>query len=418
MVIMVTNLVIHDNSFKLLSLYIFCSQKLKMVPTRQEKEKLILDLYNQGKTYQQIASIARVSVRDIKPVLEKAEKERERELGITTQEGKENDSNNHQPQKSSVASQAYRLFSEGKSPLQVAVELNLREAEATKYYREHWKLKQLYNLNLIYEDIKNDIFPLAKLYRRIKIVGIRTEQAVNLIKMAKYDLPVIEQKYQRIKKEVNTLEFRKSKEYRTLQNLQDQISVANRMLKSLCVSCQEEESKVDQLQSKIIRLKRVVKLFKDNNEEYLKIKKTVQDKASGILLDGKGLMRLAFYSLMESMRKNPEKYSSLIHYGNNNSSGWYSSQYNASYYTNKKYQHQLVSYNSFFETLKSILLEDADKLYEQLLKEQVNTIISDYASNRYSPLPPTTLPINRTYDKREVRFKGSEIDNHDTRMTK
>lgn len=171
-----------------------------MVITRQEKEKLILDLYNQGKTYQQIASIARVSVRDIKPVLEKAEKERERELGITTQEGKENDSNNHKPQKSSFASQAYRLFSEGKSPLQVAVELNLREAEATKYYREHWKLKQLYNLNLIYEDIKNDIFPLAKLYRRIKIAGIKTEQAVNLIKMAEYDLPAIEQKYQRIKK--------------------------------------------------------------------------------------------------------------------------------------------------------------------------------------------------------------------------
>jgi DNA invertase Pin-like site-specific DNA recombinase len=57
-----------------------------MVLTRQEKEKLILDLYNQGKTYQQIAAIARVSVRDIKPVLEKAEKERENELGITTQQ--------------------------------------------------------------------------------------------------------------------------------------------------------------------------------------------------------------------------------------------------------------------------------------------------------------------------------------------
>ena len=375
-----------------------------MVPTRQEKEKLILDLYNQGKTYQQIASIARVSVRDIKPVLEKAEKERERELGITTQEGKENDSNNDQPQKSSVASQAYRLFSEGKTPLQVAVELNLREAETTKYYREHWRLKQLNNLNLIYEDIKEDIFPLAKLYRRIEKAGIGTEQAINLIKMAKYDLPVIEQKYQRIKKEVNTLEFKKSKKYRTLQSLQDQISVANRLLKSLCVSCQEEEAKLDQIQWKIIRLKRVVKLFKNNDEEYQKIKKTVQDKVGSILLDGKGLMRLAFYSLMESMRENPEKYSSLIFYGNNNSSGWYNDQYNSSYYTNKKYQYQLNSYDSFFEALKSMLLQNADKLYEQLLKEQVNSNISDYTLNNDSSSPPTTLPVSRTYDKREVRF--------------
>jgi hypothetical protein len=50
-----------------------------MVLTRQEKEKLILDLYNQGKTYKQIAETARVTPRDIKPVLENAEKEREKE---------------------------------------------------------------------------------------------------------------------------------------------------------------------------------------------------------------------------------------------------------------------------------------------------------------------------------------------------
>ena len=93
-----------------------------MILTKHEKEKLILDLLNQEKTYKQIAKIARVSVRDIKPVLEKAEKEREKQL-------------------------AYRLFSEGKTPLEVAIELNLEEPEATRYYREHWKLRDLYSLN-------------------------------------------------------------------------------------------------------------------------------------------------------------------------------------------------------------------------------------------------------------------------------
>ena len=67
-----------------------------MVLTRQEKEKKILDLYNQGETYKQIAAEARVSVRDIRPVLEKAEKERENELGIYTQEGN-NDSTENLP---------------------------------------------------------------------------------------------------------------------------------------------------------------------------------------------------------------------------------------------------------------------------------------------------------------------------------
>ena len=51
----------------------------------------------------------------------------------------------------SLSAQAYKLFSEGKTPLEVAIALNLRESETTKYYREYWKLKQLHNLNMVYE---------------------------------------------------------------------------------------------------------------------------------------------------------------------------------------------------------------------------------------------------------------------------
>jgi DNA invertase Pin-like site-specific DNA recombinase len=52
-----------------------------MVLTREEKDKLIRNLYDQGKTYKEIAKEARVSVRDIKPTLERKETKRELELG-------------------------------------------------------------------------------------------------------------------------------------------------------------------------------------------------------------------------------------------------------------------------------------------------------------------------------------------------
>ena len=77
-------MILDDNCYKLHP-NIYC-RRVEMVLTRQEKEKLILDLYNEGRTYKQIAEIARVSPRDIKPVIEKAEKEREKELGINSQE--------------------------------------------------------------------------------------------------------------------------------------------------------------------------------------------------------------------------------------------------------------------------------------------------------------------------------------------
>jgi hypothetical protein len=115
------------------------------------------------------------------------------ELGINTQEGNNHSTGNGQIQRISSFSQAYRLFSEGKTPLEVAIELNLKEPKATKYYREYWKLRQLHNLNLIYEDIGDDVIHITKLLRRMKAAGIGMEQVINLIKIADNDLIVLKQ---------------------------------------------------------------------------------------------------------------------------------------------------------------------------------------------------------------------------------
>ena len=86
-----------------------------MVLTREQKERLVLDLYNQGKSTREIAEEARMSFRDIGAILDKAEEEKK-----TSKE---------QAEKVSQSTQAYKLFSEGKSPVQVAIALNIREPE-------------------------------------------------------------------------------------------------------------------------------------------------------------------------------------------------------------------------------------------------------------------------------------------------
>ena len=42
-----------------------------MVLTREEKERLVLDLYNQGKSTREIAQIAHMSFRDISFIIDK-----------------------------------------------------------------------------------------------------------------------------------------------------------------------------------------------------------------------------------------------------------------------------------------------------------------------------------------------------------
>jgi transposase len=140
-----------------------------MVLSRQERERLVLDLYNQGKNIREIAEEARMSFSAIGAILKKAEQEDE-----TSKE---------QTEKMSQAAKAYKLFSDGKSPVDVAIMLNLRQAEVTEFYREYWNLKQLYDLSQAYDKIKGDIHSFVNLYR-LKAVARSTH--CMLMAIAKY----------------------------------------------------------------------------------------------------------------------------------------------------------------------------------------------------------------------------------------
>ena len=104
--------------------------------TKQERERLVLELYNKGKTYREIAKEARISPRDIGVILKKVIEQKKTE-GSKDQHDNDDAEKNQEQQHLSLAAQAYRLFSERKTPLEVAIASNLRELEATKFYREY-----------------------------------------------------------------------------------------------------------------------------------------------------------------------------------------------------------------------------------------------------------------------------------------
>ena len=76
-----------------------------MVLTREEKEKIVLELHGQGKGTREIAKEVRISFSQISAILKKAAQQRELGQERTGQERKE---------KTSVSTQAYSLFSKGK----------------------------------------------------------------------------------------------------------------------------------------------------------------------------------------------------------------------------------------------------------------------------------------------------------------
>src|SRR5215204_6853409 len=165
--------------------------------TRQERERLVLDLYyNQGKIYHEISKEARISPRDIGIILNKVIKEKKTEGLKEEQDDSEKNQNQEQQPHRSLSAQAYKLFSDRKTPLEVAIALNLGESEATKFYKEYWKLKRLHNLTLIYEETKGDIAPFLRLYKLSKAAGMSASHVNNILEIANNNLPEIECRYE------------------------------------------------------------------------------------------------------------------------------------------------------------------------------------------------------------------------------
>src|SRR5215203_1507436 len=231
--------------------------KYMTILTRQERERLVLDLYyNQGKTYREISKEARISPRDIRVILNKAIEEKT----------KEEEGINQQDQHLSLSAQAYKLFSEGKTPLEVAIELNLAESEATKFYREYWKLKNLHNLYMVYEELRGDVEPLLRLYRLAKRKGMGVKQVVNLLTIANEDLPIIEKRLKRLRNDMSMLQFQKRIDERNLSQLKNQIVSTTKLLNSFRMCCKRERRKIENLYNEKARIANLVTHFKNNNE--------------------------------------------------------------------------------------------------------------------------------------------------------
>jgi DNA-directed RNA polymerase specialized sigma subunit len=98
-----------------------------------QREGRVLELYDQGKSTRDIAKELRMSLRDIGFILKNSQLNH----GIATID----DVNNHDNKPANEkATQAYKLFSEGKKPVEVAIQLSLSEKEATRFYTEYWRL--------------------------------------------------------------------------------------------------------------------------------------------------------------------------------------------------------------------------------------------------------------------------------------
>ena len=325
---------------------------------REETEDLIIDLYyNQKKTFREIQKIVRKSPRDIKVILNKVEPGR---CSL------------------SIPAQAYRLFSEGKSQIDVAVILNIREPEVTQFNLEYWKLSQLDSLYRVYQETHGNISYLVELHRQMKAASLTVEHVIKLLLMANNDLQSIERMCQDLKREEANIIAKNLNAAKTFQMLSDDISEQYRLLEEYRASCKEERLKLDNLRLQKVELECMVREFQNNNESLQRIKEFVRQTVEQSLANQKQVLVLALLSVIDSCRRDPVKFN-ILYYNLSAAPPITTSetqlaefgmigQYNYGLSTNDQlcYQHENVNDDVAYS---KVLVDVAEQFFNRMIKE-------------------------------------------------
>jgi len=123
---------------------------------RKEQEEKVIELYKQGKTVREIAKIVHLSFGPICSIIKKFTDEEARKKNIKSPSISEE-------------TKALQLFSQGKSPIEVRIALDISTEEVERLYNDHWRLKWLHQLHRYYEtEIKKDFPSFLKLYAKVR----------------------------------------------------------------------------------------------------------------------------------------------------------------------------------------------------------------------------------------------------------
>jgi hypothetical protein len=274
------------------------------------KERHVVELRKEGMTYQQIAKEARISVRDIKPILDK--------YRVDDLSGYSGNDSEGSDSLMSISSRAYKLFHEEiMLPLEVAIALNIEAQDAIRYYNEFLEMNNRGTLAKLFNEIGNEgISWLLQLCAVARSKKMSISQVIECVSIYGKDLPMIKQMCEDANSRLGALQKQEYQCENRVEYLNHQTEKLGDEVKSKQVECK----KLDKIRMAIIgqtlRLRHFVSEFKDNNAAYIKIERFVEDTIDRILREGDN-MKLLEFALISVLKLLPGsdqyKYRYLLH---------------------------------------------------------------------------------------------------------
>src|SRR5215207_3565480 len=275
------------------------------MPVNEEEKRRIIDLhFDQGKTIREVSKIMGKSSHDITPVT----KEHRIQLAqnYVTDNREQNDDAHSMYDRVIPNVKAYKLFDEGKNPLEVAAELNLPGPQVQQFYVEYLDLRKMHKVVTIYQENKGSLEYFLKLFRLGKQEGLTPEQIINLTKMAD-NIHRLKEKFQHLQSEVVDIGMRKSVGKERLNALHDEIETVQEKLTGVNKAFKVKYEELTEACSKEKKLQNYVEQFK-NGQGYQELEAIVRSEVGKTLLDNKKLLQNALVSVVVALRNDPDRY--------------------------------------------------------------------------------------------------------------
>jgi hypothetical protein len=331
----------------------------------QATKNKIIDLYfKQHLPIREVAKITKKSSRDIILVLKTIEsQEKEEDWKIDNNNTKELERKEETLDKDdknlAPYTKAYKLFSEGKRPIQVALILKIPEAEVTKYYIEYLRLTQLTDLPLIFKELGvKGISVFLILTQKALAENLKTDEVLNLLKLANDKLPKLEDKIEKMQVKYDILKYEVEDREDLLYRYNEKIARAKLIIQQLKKSYQEIKIEFSNIYNENQRLHKLTYEFKHNDKGYLEVQNIAEDKVK-TFLTGNNAMKLLEFALVavtEGLRQDPQRQplTEKTHPLQN--------------YDFKIGQSPFQNIYDYPHTAKEKVLEFANKIYNELVK--------------------------------------------------
>jgi chromosome segregation ATPase len=263
---------------------------------------------------------------------------------------------------------------------------------------EKFKASWSRHITKIYQELQGDVWYFVKLCKEVRAAKMGVSQVINLLSIANNYLPSVQLRYEELQKQNNIVASILITKDREIQTLDGQITERRKELESIKSEYVSESALLQGLRQQRAKVEAFVYNYKNNNEEYVQVIKSIEDKVHDFLSDKKKLLNAAIISLIETMRNDPEKYSALVYHNNNNNQ-------NSSLTRSEDHNSKLLNAsrqavvlppppydNYIIEYYKEIMLQEAEKLYNDIVDQVLCEVVNGNVAKQSSETMPSSLP--------------------------